>query len=115
MKEHIQYDYIADNYFSELKEKEILNERLTALERMDPFAGRYFSLDYIRRQILKQTDEEITEIDSEMEQEIKDGKLIDPLSMPAMEHQQMEMSLQPEQEEEEYQGVDKKDYKRGEF
>ena len=115
MKEHIQYDYIADNYFSELKEKEILNERLTALERMDPFAGRYFSLDYIRRQILKQTDEEIQEIDAEMEQEIKDGKLIDPLAMPAMEHQQMEMALQPEPEEEEYQGVDPKDYKKGEI
>ena len=114
-KEHIQYDYIADNYFSELKEKEIMNERLTALERMDPFAGRYFSLDYLRRQILKQTDEEITEIDKDMAQEIKEGKLIDPLAMPAMEHQQMEMSLQPEPEEEVYQGVDPKDYKRGEI
>ena len=92
-----------------------MNERLTALERMDPFAGRYFSLDYLRRQILKQTDEEITEIDKDMAQEIKEGKLIDPLAMPAMEHQQMEMSLQPEPEEEVYQGVDPKDYKRGEI
>ena len=50
-----------------------------------------------------------------MEQEIKDCKLIDPLAMPAMEHQQMEMALQPEPEEEEYQGVDPKDYKKGEI
>ena len=111
MKEHIQYDFIADNYFSELKEKELLNERIALLAQMDPFAGKYFSLEYLRRQILRQTDSEFTEIDKQMKKEIKDGKCIDPLSMPAMEHEQMAMSLQPPQEEEE--GMDPADYKKG--
>ena len=70
MSEHIQYDFIADNYFAELKEKEIMTERLNLLATMDPFAGKYFSLDYLRRQILKQTDAEITEIDKQIEKEI---------------------------------------------
>ena len=111
MKEHIQYDFVADNYFSELKEKELLNERMALLAQMDPFAGKYFSLEYLRRQILRQTDSEFTEIDKQMKKEIKDGKLIDPLSMPAMEHEQMAMSLQPPQEEEE--GMDPADYEKG--
>ena len=112
MKEHIQYDYIADNYFSELKEKEILNERLALLQQMDPLAGRYFSLDYLRRQVLKQTDEEIREIDKQMKKEIAEGKLIDPMQMPAMEHEQMAMSLQPPEPEQEG-GVSPEDYERG--
>ena len=112
MKEHIQYDYIADNYFSELKEKEILNERLALLQQMDPLAGRYFSLDYLRRQVLKQTDEEIREIDKQMKKEIAEGKLIDPMQMPAMEHEQMAMSLQPPEPEQE-EGISPKDYERG--
>ena len=112
IKEHIQYDFIADNYFSELKEKEILNERLALLQQMDPLAGRYFSLDYLRRQVLKQTDEEIKEIDAQMKQEIAEGRLIDPMQMPAMEVEQMAMSLQPPEPEQE-EGISPKDYERG--
>ena len=84
---------------------------MALLAQMDPFAGKYFSLEYLRRQILRQTDSEFTEIDKQMKKEIKDGKLIDPLSMPAMEHEQMAMSLQPPQEEEE--GMDPADYEKG--
>ena len=81
MSEHIQYDFVADNYFSELKEKEILTERLNLVNAMDPYAGKYFSIDYIRRQILRQTDAEMEEIDKQIEQEIADGKLTDPASI----------------------------------
>ena len=48
---------------------------------MDPFAGKYFSLEYLRRQILRQTDSELQEIDKQIEKEIESGKLMDPLSM----------------------------------
>ena len=113
-KEHIQYDFVADNYFSELKEKELLNERMALLQQMDPFVGRYFSLEYMRRQILRQTDSEFKEIDKQMKKEIKDGKVMDPLSMPAMEHEQMAMSLQPPQEAmDQYEGIDPADYEKG--
>jgi hypothetical protein len=78
IKEHVQYDYIADNHFDELKNSELLQERLNLVTQMDPYLGKYFSLDYVRRDILKQTDSQINEIDKQMEQEIKDGKIIDP-------------------------------------
>ena len=105
MKEHIQYDFIADNYFSELKEQEIQNARMALLQQMDPFVGRYFSLEYLRKQVLKQPEALFQEMDKQMEAEIKEGKSIDPLAMPAMEHEQMAMSLQPEPPDPAEQGI----------
>ncbi len=78
MKEHIQFDYIADNYFTELKEIEIRNERLNVVNAMDPYVGKYFSIDYIRRQVLKQQDPEIKEIDKQIEKEMEEGLIADP-------------------------------------
>ena len=121
MSEHIQYDYIADNYFSELKEKEILTERLNLVQTMDPFVGRYFSADYIRRQILKHTEAEITEIDEQIEKEIEEGKIPDPASIDPMTGEPMAggMGMEGEVEEEEgpsgVESVAPADYKRGEF
>ena len=85
LSDHIQYDFIYDNHFSELKEAELLNERLGVAAAVDPYLGKYFSLEYVRRNILKQKDEEIIEIDKQMEKEIKDGKLIDPMEMANLE------------------------------
>ena len=92
LSDHIQYDFVYDNHFAELKETELLNERLGVVAAVDPYVGKYFSLDYVRRNILKQKDEEIIEIDKQMAKEIKDGKLADP-----MEVQQLEMGVHPEQ------------------
>jgi len=85
LSDHIQYDFVYDNHFSELKEAELLNERLGVAAAVDPYLGKYFSLEYVRRHILKQKDEEIIEIDKQMEKEIKDGKLIDPMEMANLE------------------------------
>ena len=85
MKEHIQFDYIADNYFTELKDIEIRNERMNEVAQMDPYVGKYFSAEYIRRQVLKQSDTEIKEIDEQIEQEISDGTIMDPADVQAME------------------------------
>mgnify|MGYP001264355395 CR=1 FL=1 len=115
MKEHIQYDFIADNYFSELKEQEIQNARMALLQQMDPFVGRYFSLEYLRKQVLKQPEALFQEMDKQMEAEIKEGKSIDPLAMPAMEHEQMAMSLQPEPPDPAEQGIKPADYKKGDI
>jgi len=125
-KEHIQYDFIADNYFSELKEQEIMTARMALLEQMDPYVGKYFSLEYMRRQILKQPDALFKDIDKDMAQEIKDGKVIDPMQMQQMEVEQMAMSLQPPEPEpvdpqqqamDQYaqQGIDPADRKKGDF
>ena len=78
MSEHIQYDFLYDNHFSELKDTELLNERLSSVEAVQPYIGRYFSQDWVRRKILHQTDEEIIEQDKLIEKEIKDGVIPDP-------------------------------------
>ena len=78
MKEHIQFDFIADNYFSELKDIEIRNERMNEVNQMDPYVGKYFSIEHIRRHVLKQTDVEIKEIDKQIEREMEEGLISDP-------------------------------------
>ena len=52
MKEHIQYDYLYDNHFTELKNIEMLNEKINLITAMEPFMGRYFSTEYVRTNIL---------------------------------------------------------------
>ena len=78
MREHIQYDFLYDNQFSELKESELMNERLATLATIEPYIGKYYSNDFVRRKILRQTDSEIIEIDDQIEQEIRDGIIPDP-------------------------------------
>ena len=78
MEEHIQYDFLYDNHFAELKDAELLNERLGMVQIAEPYVGKYFSQDYLRRKILRQTDEEIIEQDKLIEREIKDGIIPDP-------------------------------------
>ena len=80
MSEHIQYDFLYDNHFSELKETELFNERLAAATSAEPYIGKYFSQDYVRRKLLRQTDEEILEQDKIMKKEIKDGIVMDPMT-----------------------------------
>ena len=81
MSEHIQYDFLYDNHFSELKDSELLNERLNSVQVAEPYIGKYFSQDYVRRKILHQTDQEIIEQDKLIEQEIKDGIIVDPATI----------------------------------
>jgi hypothetical protein len=78
MEEHIQYDFLYDNHFAELKDAELLNERLNMVQIAEPYVGKYFSQDYLRRKILRQTDEEIIEQDKIMKKEIEDGIIPDP-------------------------------------
>jgi hypothetical protein len=78
MDEHIQYDFLYDNHFSELKDAELLNERLNMVQVAEPYVGKYFSQDYIRRKILRQTDIEIIEQNKLIKQEIEDGIIPDP-------------------------------------
>ena len=78
LSEHIQYDYVYDNHFSELKENELMNERVQTATALEPYIGRYYSADYVRRHVFKQTDQEIIEIDKQIKKEIKDGIIPDP-------------------------------------
>jgi hypothetical protein len=78
MNEHIQYDFLYDNHFAELKNTELLNERLTMVATAEPYIGKYFSQDYVRRNILRQTDIEIIEQDDLIKKEIGKGIIPDP-------------------------------------
>ena len=78
IKEHIQYDYLRDGYFSELKNAEILRERLNLANEVSPYVGKYFSVEYIRKNVLRQSDEDIIEIDNQIRNEIKQGIIAAP-------------------------------------
>ena len=78
MSEHIQYDFLYDNHFSELKDSELMSERLNMVATAEPYVGKYFSQDYVRRKILRQTDVEILEQDALIKKEIESGIIPDP-------------------------------------
>jgi len=78
IKEHIQYTYLKDGYFAELKNAEILKERIGLAEMVSPYVGKYYSVEYIRKNVLQQTDEDIIEIDNQIANEIKTGLIASP-------------------------------------
>ena len=78
ISEHIQYDFLYDNQFAELKETEMMNERLGTLATIEPYIGRYYSNQWVRKNVLRQTDTEMIEMDEQIEQEIEDGIIPDP-------------------------------------
>ena len=78
MSDHIQYDFLYDNHFAELKDSELLQERLNLAGAAEPYVGKYYSADYIRRKVLRQTDQEIIDQDKQIKQEIAKGIIPDP-------------------------------------
>ena len=106
LNDHIQYDFVYDNQFAELKESELMNERLGTLATIEPYIGKYYSQDYVRRKVLRQSDSEIEEIDKQIEKEIKAGIIPDPDSIdpitgeplpPGTEEDVMAMGAPPEE------------------
>ena len=85
MSEHIQFDYLYDNHFAELKDSELFQERMANLSQAEPYIGKYFSQDYLRREILHQTDDEIVEQDKLIAAEIEAGLYVDPVAMQQLE------------------------------
>ena len=78
IKEHIQYNYLKDGYFAELKNAEIMRERLSLANEVTPYVGKYYSVEYIRKNVLRQTDEDIMDIDNQIANEIKTGIIAAP-------------------------------------
>jgi len=78
MRDHIQYDFLYDNQFAELKESELLQNRISNLASIEPYIGKYYSTEYVRKRILRQSDSEIIEIDMQIEDEIQKGIIPDP-------------------------------------
>jgi hypothetical protein len=72
-KEHIYYNFIKDNNFSELKDAELMRERLSLLSAVDPYTGRYFSQAWIQRNVLRLSDDDIKEMQAEIDKEKEAG------------------------------------------
>ncbi len=81
INDHIQFDFVYDNQFAELKESELMDGRLATLATIEPYIGRFYSQDWVRRKVLRQSDTEIKEIDSRIEKEIEDGIIPDPTAV----------------------------------
>ena len=85
MKEHIQNDFLFDNHFNELKEKELMTQRIQLATQMDVFVGKYYSIEYIRKHILEQSEKEYKEIDKQMQKEIDQGLAMDPIDVTQLD------------------------------
>jgi len=73
IKENIYYDFIKDNNFAELKDAELMKERLSLLEAVDPYTGRYYSQAWIQRNVLRLNDDEIKQMQEEIDEEKAEG------------------------------------------
>ena len=72
-KEDIYFDFLKDNNFTEMRDSELLRERVTLLQTVDPYIGRYYSANWVRKNILQMDDELIQQMDREIAKEDKDG------------------------------------------
>jgi hypothetical protein len=82
LKDVIKYDYQEDNHFEELKEQEILNQRMQTLQAINDYVGQYYSKTWVRKNILQQSDEDIEEMDKEMAEEAKNEPEPEPEPAP---------------------------------
>ena len=78
-RQTIKFKFAQDNFFAELKETEILRDRIAMLRDIDDFAGKYYSHKWIRKHILRQSDEDIEEMDEEIEDEMDNPQYNPPM------------------------------------
>ena len=76
--EMLQYDFLRDGHFAELKDTEMMRERLALANEMRDYIGKFFSVEYVRKQVLKQNQREIEDIDTQIKREIDDGIVSNP-------------------------------------
>jgi len=102
MREEISYDFQSDAHFTELKNVEIMKERLGILSDIDNYVGKYFSIGYVRKNILQQSEDDIKEIDEQMEEEAaeaEDDPVEEPIPPPSPPPQQLVVSVKKEETE----------------
>ena len=92
-KEQIYYDYVKDNNFTELRDAELLQNRVQTLSIVDPYVGRYYSAEWVRKHILQQTDEDMLAIDEQIKKESDAGNG-GPTMPPEAQAQQQAMEQQ---------------------
>jgi hypothetical protein len=102
----LKYDYLEDNHFSELKDSEILMQRIQSLQAMDPYVGKYYSQAWVRKNILRLDEDDIEQIEKQIanEQEIQLGQaekagMLDGAQQAATQNYMMQNTEQPEEQE----------------
>jgi len=78
VRDHMVYDYLQDGHFAELKDTELLRERLQLASEMRDYIGKFFSVEFVRKNVLKQSDREIEDMDNQIKKEIDDGIISSP-------------------------------------
>ena len=96
IKNTIRFDFVQDNYFTELKEAEIQRERLTTLREVEEHVGTYYSREWVLRNVLRMSDEDMKEMKEQIEQEAKDAPSEDDEDMAP---QQQEAPPQDDEQE----------------
>jgi hypothetical protein len=109
-KEHIHFDFIMDNNFSEMKNAELMKERLGLLSQVDPYTGRYYSQAWIQRNVLCLNDIDITTMQKEIDQEKADGLGIPVEVTNQVVQAQMMSQVDPMQQPPEKSPVKKEEY-----
>ena len=103
MREHIHYDFLEDNHFSELKNAELMGDRLRLLGEVDTFVGKYFSKDYVMKDVLRMNEDDIKKQEDLMKKEQEDEP---DLGVDDDQPQQQEPEQpQPEQPQESFQAA----------
>ena len=92
IKNDIKFDFQRDNYYAEIKDQEMINQRLATLGIVDAYVGKYYSTEWVRKNVLRQTDDDIKEINKQIEGEGSDQS---EMEMQKQQHdQQMQQSQQ---------------------
>ena len=102
----LKYDYLEDNHFSELKDSEILMQRIQSLQALDPYVVKYYSQTWVRKNILRLDEDDIEQIEKEIadEQELQLGQaekagMLDGAQQAATQNYMMQNTEQPEEQE----------------
>ena len=82
IQEHIQYDFMEDGHFAELKDAELLNDRIQTLDSIQSYIGTFFSKEYVLRKVLNMTDAEIKEMRDQMAKELDTDPMDGGVSIP---------------------------------
>ena len=82
MQEHIQYDFMEDGHFAELKDAELLNDRIQTLDGIQSYIGTFFSKEFVLKKVLNMTDAEVTEMRDQMKKELETDPLDGGIDMP---------------------------------
>ena len=82
MKEHIQYDFLKDGHFAELKEAELLNDRIQTLDSIQSYIGTFFSKEYVLKHVLRMNDTEVDEMRDQIARELEMDPMDGGISLP---------------------------------